>query len=196
LMVTCMLLAGCQEGEMNNPTAPDQPASVKQNSLINQLSLKQSMFGLQNGLDNTLTNSSTVTVSQQINGDTGGLIEINKVILKGLSSTTISASIKFPAGCFSGTKDISATVNIDSSSISFSPSMVFNIPVNLNLSFVGLNLLNLGFTSGSKVNFVYISNDNKIQLVQNSGILFNLLNGELSVKDAVLNHFSRYAFIY
>ncbi len=180
LLVAGLLFIGCRDSNLNNPAAPNS----SQGQQMQNLSLQKQEF------------SDLVSVSELINGDLGGTLEINKTLFDGTNFLIISATVDFSKGCFSGTQYITATVNPEDASISFTPPLQFDKQVNLDFSIVGLNLSDFGITRDKKVDFAFIGDDDQIELIRNNGVTVNLLSGELSVKNAHLYHFSRYAYIY
>ena len=180
LLVAGLVFIGCSDGNLNNPATPNVSPSQQSQNLSKQ----------------KLTLSNLFSVSKLINGDIGGTLEINKTLFDGTGLIIISATVDFSQRSFGGIQNITATVNTDDASISFTPALKFDKQVSLDFSIVGLNLLNRGITSDKKVDFAFIGDDNHIELIKNNGITVNLLSGELSVKNAHLYHFSRYAYIY
>ncbi len=136
-----------------------------------------------------------VSVSQLIDGSNGGVIQISKTYWNGTNDITVIAKIKFRPNSFDGEpQNITATTNDEDASITFSPALKFNKIVKLNLTFVGLDLKSMGLNKKNKVDFYYISDDGSRELIKNHGISINEKDGEISVKNAELHHFSRYAF--
>ncbi len=133
--------------------------------------------------------NSPFSVTETINGEVGGTITLNQI----KKSEFVSASVFFPPHSFSGTQTITMTVDPSSASVTFYPHIVFNNRVDFNLTFLGLDLKNLGLTSG-KVDFYFEADDGSLTLVKNNGVSVDIKLGLLAVKNAGLYHFSRYIF--
>ena len=135
-----------------------------------------------------------LSVSKTINGDRGGMI-----VLAGLYKTTkgdvitVAATIYIPKGVFEGTREITVTTDEELPSLHFSPGMAFDIPLYLNLTFVGFDLRDLGlFPWNTK--FSYIGDDGTIEEIPNDGVYVNLHRSSLGVQRARIEHFSRFGF--
>ena len=79
----------------------------------------------------------------------------------------------------------------DDAVVDLYPQMTFDNPLNLNLTFSGLDLTGV---NPSEVNFYYIDPDGNLEIAENDGITVDIANGTLSVKNAKIPHFSRYGF--
>lgn len=126
-------------------------------------------------------------VSQSINGETGGTIDINFTSSDGEFS--VVGTLVFPANSFSGTEDISVSVAGDLAALDFGPSMTFQNAAQLNLSITGVNV-----TADDNVDFKYIHGDGSLSSVDYADISVSVDDALVSVQDAELNHFSRYGW--
>ena len=73
--------------------------------------------------------------------------------------------------------------------------MVFNRSVRLNLSYTGLEVKRLGYTSNENVDFVYFNSDGKTELIENTYSKVRIDEDNIRVENAKLLHFSRYGWI-
>jgi hypothetical protein len=136
---------------------------------------------------------SIFTISQEINGDVGGRMIMEKyyISLEG-DSVIIEVDLKIPVGAFQGTKTIKMTIDDNFAIIHFYPAMVFQDTLKLTQRFEGLDLTN--FVKG-KLNFVFLHDDGSIEIIQSDGLKINKDRGIVKVNNARLLHFSRYGWI-
>ena len=85
------------------------------------------------------------------------------------------------------------TVDDVYTAVKLTPPMVFNKPVELDIKYRGLDPDQLNLTSGN-YEFLYIDDNGNTETVSSYGVKVKKELGEISVKKAKLNHFSRYAF--
>ncbi len=136
------------------------------------------------------------TVHKEINGTNGGVISIDTVIMDAKGNfVSIRANITFEPNSFNGTKNISISPSATDASIKFLPSIKFNKPAKLNFYFKGIDLSNLGFDSNSKVDFVYCTDDGAVERIAKNECKIKWDSKEMYVKNAKLQHFSRYIFV-
>lgn len=102
------------------------------------------------------------------------------------------SQLTFMPGAFSGEKNISQTLDTDFASMAFGPSMQFNIPVSYTLYYSGLNLSNI---NPQTLKFVYIAPNGTYQNCEYDSITMDAATGTILVRNAKLNHFSRYGFV-
>jgi hypothetical protein len=135
-----------------------------------------------------------LSATKTINGERGGMI-----VLAGLYRTTqgrlitVAAALFIPPNAFEGTKEITVTTDEELPSLHFSPCMAFDIPLYLNLTFVGFDLRELGLTPWN-TKFCYIGDDGTVEEVSNDGVTVNLYRSSLGVQRARIEHFSRFGF--
>ncbi len=127
------------------------------------------------------------TISQSINGETGGTIPIDLASADG--EFAVTGEIVFPENCFAGTEEITISVAGDLAALDFGPSLVFQNSVNLNLSLSGVDV-----TDDDNVGFKYIQDSGDLLQIEYSNIAVNVSEAEVLVEEAQLNHFSRYGF--
>jgi hypothetical protein len=136
---------------------------------------------------------SIFTISQMIDGNVGGRIIMEKYyIAANGDSINIFADLQIPAGAFTGTENISITVDSEYAAIHFFPSMVFADTLRLFQSFRGLDLSNY---SNATLDFVFIDNEGNIELIKKNGCQINIPQGFVRVQNAKLLHFSRYGWV-
>jgi len=102
------------------------------------------------------------------------------------------STLHFYANSFTGTQTISQTFNTETAAITFGPSMQFNVPVDYTLTINGLDLTAV---NPNTLDFVYIDTNGNMYSVQKDYVTMDLSTGMLKVKNAKLNHFSRYGFV-
>jgi hypothetical protein len=131
--------------------------------------------------------------TKEISGEQGGIF-YNGFSYEGgpFGTVTVNSRLSFPANSFSGQQEISKTFNTDYATMEYGPSMSFNAPVLCGLRFYGLDLSGI---DPETVKFVYIRPDGTIEDVEYDSISINVSSGYLYVKNAQLNHFSRYGFV-
>ena len=130
----------------------------------------------------------TKTWSKSVVGSIGALFKGTKYL-----STTVSAYVEIwvPAGAFSGTKTISATLNSETLYADFALSpMTFNSPIYYTVEYYGVDLTGI---DPANVDFYYI--DGSGNMVKAPYAEIHVEDGWLCVVDAQLPHFSRYGFV-
>lgn len=136
---------------------------------------------------------SIFTISQTIDGNVGGRIIMEKYyIAANGDSIAIFADLLIPAGAFTGTENISITVDSEYAAIHFFPSMVFMDTLRLFQSFRGLDLSNY---SNATLDFVFIDDEGNIELIKKNGCQVNVPQGFVRVQNAKILHFSRYGWV-
>ena len=171
-----LILAGCSDLGTNpgsNPVTTPKSNVVSLNKVSAQVTSDQSAF----------------TVTQAVNGNKGGVIILNQ------SSSNINAfaKLRIPKNAFEGTANISISIDPSTASVTLSPTMTFNKNLYLNAALKGLDLKSLNLDS-KDIEFYYFTTDGSKVLVNHSRVSSNLKTGTLTVKDAVIDHFSRYGW--
>ena len=129
-----------------------------------------------------------------IDGEIGGeIIIINNYVAVNTQVVHVQATLTVPPAAFTGNEYITMTIDDEFAAASFSPSMVFNIPVELDLKFEGIAHEQLNLTEGD-YDFVFIDDNEDIEIVQCNSLNVIESQGKIWVTKANLNHFSRYAF--
>jgi hypothetical protein len=177
LLLTLLFLLGCdQVNEINAP----------QDQIINKQLISLPLpTGL--GVEDLHTEY------KDINGYYGGWFSEAFSYQGGINGTVnINSTLHFFANSFSGTKTITQTFNTETAAITFGPSMQFNLPVDYTLTITGVDLTNVNPNS---LDFVYIDSNGNMYAVNKDYVIMDLSTGMLKVKNAKLNHFSRYGFV-
>ena len=179
LLVLLLSFFGCDLITENNPT----PEKVLNKQLIKLP--PRSGLSVEN----------TFSLTETIDGDKGGTMELNEEYYKeNGDKVKIKAKLKIKKHSFEGTVDITLTVDDIYAAISFTPEMVFEKPLELDLKFEGIDLAPLGLTTGT-YDFVFIDDHGNIELVAYNGLHVDEEKGKIWVNKAKLNHFSRYGFV-
>jgi hypothetical protein len=176
VLIFSFSLVSCSDSILDNPEniTNEQTSLSKGNNFEN---------------DNPLT-----TVTKTINGRNGGVINLTGIYIGlDLKIITIFAKLTIPPGAFTGTRNITLTADWQTPGIICKPAMQFNIPLTLDLRYIGIDLTNLLFNQNN-VFFAYLGDDGTIEPCDYEKIDFNLLTGLLGVRKAKINHFSRYGF--
>ena len=142
-----------------------------------------------------LSVESIFTKSELITGEEGGVIRINKFYLSYSNQIVkIDAKLTIPEDAFTGSVIITMKIDDEYAGAYFEPSMTFDKPLEFSLKINGINFSELEGTTSDSHNFICIADNGSTKNVTNDGIyLDNFLHG-LTVHNAQLNHFSRYAF--
>lgn len=169
-----------------------------QDQISGPVESNNSQTSLSKGLDISLPLSSAAeySVTQTIDGEKGGNITFlhSRIGLSGIETVYINLSFKKKA--FEGSKDITVTVNFDDATISFTPHIEKfgkNNSVTLDASYTGINLNRLNLDS-KRIDFYFFGDDGSKELIRNNGIKYSKKDNSVSVKNANLDHFSRYGW--
>jgi hypothetical protein len=140
--------------------------------------------------------SEELQTSCLIDGEKGGQILFEKDLVDNEGNNiSVNALLRFLPNSFSGVKNITMVLNTDDASIQFFPSMTFNRSVRLDLSFEGIGLERLGYTSNRDVEFVYFNDHGSIEQIQNTLSKVKINQDLIRVQNAKLFHFSRYGWV-
>jgi hypothetical protein len=134
------------------------------------------------------------SVTETIDGNLGGVINLNEYYVTVDGDTVrIIVKLEVKRDSFSGSEDITITIDDVHAAVKFAPKMVFEIPVLLDVKYKGLDPDQLNLTYGN-YEFLYIGDDGKTEMVPSNGVFVKQNIGQITVKKAQLSHFSRYAF--
>lgn len=135
-----------------------------------------------------------ISTSKKIVHKDGGTISLSTSYQGGTYGTvTVSSTLYFPKLCFPGKEGVYTVSHDDAYCVStFGPSTVFNKVLTFNITYTGVNLSGI---NASTVKFAYLAADGTLQYAQNQGITVNTSTGTISVKNAIIPHFSRYGFV-
>jgi hypothetical protein len=176
ILFLMMILGGCQD----TTDLSTKPTSTNQKKWI-QLPTKQNP-----------SLEKEFVIEQIINGEAGGEILFQTSYVGGPYDTVkIYASVVFPPNSFAGDKNITMTVSDDLAVLTFIPSMIFDTPATLNVTFEGLDLSEV---NPSTVDFVYQNEDGSGEKVDRKNLNVIKGLGKLILEDAVVPHFSRLGF--
>ena len=132
------------------------------------------------------------SVTETIDGAVGGIVRLNESYVAADGHTVyIDIKLNFKHDSFTGVVDFTITADDEFAAVHFFPAMVFNIPVELDLKFEGLDL---PLTSGD-YDFVFIDDFGNIEIVAFNAIHVDEPQGKVWVTKADIPHFSRYAFV-
>lgn len=131
--------------------------------------------------------------SKEIDGVTGGSLEFNyeyesvtgnKVVVNGV--------LEVPAGAFNYTTTISAVIDEEYATLDFYPSpTTFDQPLILDLEYSGLNL----DENSKNADFYFISDDfTNYESIEKEKKEIDINKGNLKVKKALIEHFSRFGW--
>lgn len=177
LLVILISLLGCDQ--VTEITAPQERVLNKQ---LIQLAEPKGM-----GVEEEHTEY------KDINGYYGGWFSEIFNYQGGMNGTiNITSTLHFNYYSFYGTKTISQTFDTETAAITFGPSMQFNNPVDYTLTITGADLSGI---NPATLDFVYIDASGNMYTVEKDYVTMDVSTGLLKVKNAKLNHFSRYGFV-
>jgi len=131
--------------------------------------------------------------TKQIEGSQGGSLSLQGSYSGGpFGTVTVNATLEFPEGSFSGSKTISMTADDEYCASTFLPGMSFWKSGIYNITYTGVNLTGV---NPATVKFVYLKQDGTLEYPVHEGITVDFATGKISVKNAQLDHFSRYGFV-
>lgn len=178
LMVSvALVLAGCmQNGNVTGPAPGGEINFVK----------LPSVSGEGHGAE--------YSISRNINGSTGGSLEISRDIAAGsYGRIVLKASLSVPAGAFVGSRNVKLALSDAATKVSCFPSGIsFKKAPTLTLEYRGLNLTGLNPAS---LDFVYKKCDGSFDHVEYDMIEVDVTTGMLKVRNVRLPQSSLYGFI-
>lgn len=185
VMLLSVLLLSCESSENSIVSPSDGLISNQEWSIMN----------LQVGIDlDDLDN--IFNVEKEIDGSIGGELALDTIYTDAQGNlVSIEANLKINPNSFNGTQNIKMSPDPLTGSVRFSPAMIFNTPLELNLKFKGIDLSNLGFDPDTEVDFVFISADGTTETIDYDDCKMKWNYNELKVKKARIQHFSRYVFV-
>jgi hypothetical protein len=176
-VLAIFILAGCaKENSIMGPLSPQKQSTV------HWLKLTQST---------SLSIENTFSVSESIDGNKGGSIELTQYFKNNGQIASVSANLTIPKGAFKGTEIISYTVNTEAAGIEFSPNTLnFTKSLSLDLTFTGLKISRY---KASDLSFSYLDGSNIVPVTSNY-VNVDTKKGLLVVLGAQISHFSRYGW--
>ncbi len=131
--------------------------------------------------------------SQNISGVNGGELHMVQSY-QGSNGKTVNIDCKLTvpsnSSAFTDSRNITMQVS-DQAGVDFYPSMTFSQPVILNFTITGLDLNGI---DPADVNFYYVDQNGSLAPTVNDGVSVDLATGTLTVVNAQLPHFSRWAY--
>ncbi|HSR18563.1 MAG TPA: hypothetical protein VLM39_10785 [Ignavibacteriaceae bacterium] len=176
IIIFIMVLSGCTK---ENPLENSVPAGIEDRTIINLPEFSGEQV------------EAVFSASKSINGYKGGDVLIDKQYKSFTGTVKIFARIKFKPGAFTGVKLIKMIIDDVNGTISFNPPSVFNRPADLDLKFEGIDLSGI---DQKKVEFVYINPNGTFEPIIYKSMTVDIPAKTLEVKDAEINHFSRYGW--
>ena len=147
------------------------------------------IFIIQDLLPAGLPNLDVVEV---IDGNVGGLLEIDYEYTGDDYTVKIKAKLDIPVGAFSGTEEITMLLNNEDGTILFYPHMVFNEPLEFDLKYEGIDVSDIDSDS---TDFIFQNYNGSIEQIDYRKIKVNYDKGYIHLEKAELHHFSRYGFV-
>lgn len=172
------IFAGCSE-QLN----VNQPENVKDYSNLKLITLPS---------PSGMSIETLHTEELLIDGQTGGIFIANFTYQSSVGTVFMQSTLVLPPNSFSGTINFTQTFNTETASISFSPSIVFNEPVNYSLTISGINLNSV---NPNTLDFVVIDVNNYVSQVEYDSLSMDTTTGTLEVLNAQRSQLSRYAFV-
>lgn len=131
--------------------------------------------------------------SKTIDGSAGGALSLSGSYSGGpFGTVSVTSTLEFQAGSFNGIKTITMTADDQYCASTFLPGMSFAKAGIYNITYTGVDLSGI---NPSTVSFVYLKQDGTLEYPVHEGITVESAIGKISVKNAKLNHFSRYGFV-
>jgi hypothetical protein len=128
------------------------------------------------------------SASELIDGSKGGDVQLRGTF----DGIKIDSRLHIHSDSFSGFLTISTHIDNVHCLTTFSPSFVFNTPLEYTLMFQELDLTGV---NPDDVKFVYQAADGSIHECESDGVDVDLNKGKLKVNKAKIPHFSRYGFV-
>ena len=179
-----LFLFGCSDVGTNNITEPVTSPSAGSKQIV-KLPERQ----------NVSTEWSWSTWKRFNNKETDKIVLTDQYTSLSGKTVTVTAVLTVPAGAFDADhEDITMTADDGTATLTFTPHMVFNKPLTLDVTYSGLDLRTM-IKMLPHLGFYYIDDNGSITPIANQGIRYNIFTGTISVKGAQIEHFSRYGFI-
>jgi hypothetical protein len=148
------------------------------------------------------------SVSKVIDGQSGGFIELNFDFDDfidddddddgddddGLEDLVVNARLDIPANAFQGSQEITMVIDYEIAAIYFYPHMVFNTPVNLDVTYSDFEIEDDDIDP-DEIDFVFQDEDGSIEHLDYASLVVDLEEEYIAVDDAQLHHFSRYGWV-
>jgi len=137
-----------------------------------------------------------ITVSESINGATGGwfMIDTTYVNYQG-RLLYVHAEITILQNSFQGTTEFTIILHPEEASIKFLPHMIFDREVRVSVEFMGIDLKELGYNQNGNVDFAFFDDDGSTELIPAQQSHVNMRTETIKVLNAKVQHFSRYGWV-
>lgn len=178
-----IIFLGCNENFDN--TNISAPTSVK-NLTKDQVFISD---------EETESLPNVITISKLIDGDVGGdfYLDTTYVNYQG-REINVFAHLKIKPAAFQGVSLITMKLNPEKSHIHFSPELIFSKDVKLSVTYTGIDLSALGYTRSGHYDFVFFDKGGT-ETILNDESKVDMEKQEIKVKNAKLEHFSRYGWM-
>lgn len=145
--------------------------------------------------EETDSGSNILIISKLIDGEVGGdlAIDTSYVNYQG-REINVFAHLKIKQSAFQGLTLITMKLNPETASIKFYPELVFEKDVKFSVTYTGIDLLALGYTTSGHYDFVFFDKG-IIETILNDESKVDMEKQEIKVKNAKLEHFSRYGWL-
>lgn len=136
-----------------------------------------------------------LSITELIDGEVGGelLIDTTYVNYQG-REINVFGKLTIKQSSFPGLNYITMILNPEAATIKLFPDIVFEKEVILSVIYTGIDLVALGYTTSGHYDFVYFG-ENGIEIILSDDSKVDMENQEIKVKNAKLEHFSRYGWI-
>lgn len=141
------------------------------------------------------TASHILSISKLIDGESGGelLIDTAYTNYQG-RQIEVYGKLTIKESAFQGSEYITMKLNPESATIKFFPELVFENDVKLSVTYTGIDLVALGYTTSGHYDFVFFDKGG-IEITLNDESKVDMDKQEIKVKNAKLEHFSRYGWL-
>jgi len=139
--------------------------------------------------------SHILSISKLIIGEDGGELLIDTAYINYLGrQIEVYGKLKIKKSAFQGSEYITMKLNPESATVNFSPELVFEKDVKLSITYTGIDLVALGYTTSGHYDFVYFGKGG-IETTLNDESKVDMDKQKIKVKNAKLEHFSRYGWL-
>lgn len=189
LILSLFIISACMENPLVEPGA-------ESNVGINETQAEYQWLDMPMMSKNQRLVQTEVSDSKWILGSDGGTVTVSYVVDDGpFGKFKMISSLRVPPHAFPDEEEMLFVVTLDdeTTTVTFQPHpYTFFIPLQLNLTYTGIDL---SFINPDEIKFAYIAPDGSIELAECDKITVDLDKGEISVKKAVIPHFSRFGFV-
>jgi hypothetical protein len=178
-----IIFFGCSDNSDN--TDISAPTS------INNLTKDQS-FTSDQEIEST---SHILSITKLIDGEVGGELSIDTIYINYQGrQIDVFANLKIKKSAFQGLTLITMMLNPEAAKVKFFPDLIFTNDVKLSVTYTGIDLEALGYTTSGHYDFVYFGKGG-VETTLNDESKVDMDKQEIKVKNAKLEHFSRYGWL-